>query len=95
MSNMPGPTICVSIVTYNSARYIGKCLESVLDQRGAPMEILVVDNASSDETLRILESYAGRIRLLTISSRSLAFRLLIFCGKRLSWFPTLHFSSGW
>jgi GT2 family glycosyltransferase len=63
MSNMPGPTICVSIVTYNSARYIGKCLESVLDQRGAPMEILVVDNASSDETLRILESYAGRIRL--------------------------------
>lgn len=61
---MAGPTLCVSIVTYNSGRYIERCLESVFAQRGASLDVVVVDNASSDDTPRILEAYGGRIRLI-------------------------------
>ena len=45
------PEISVIIVTYNSGRCIDACLESVLSQKGADFEVIVVDNASSDDTL--------------------------------------------
>lgn len=64
MSNTAGPALCVSIVAYNSARYLGRCLEAVLAQQGVALEIVVVDNASSDDTPRVLELYADRIRLI-------------------------------
>src|SRR5262249_51971815 len=58
------PKVCVSIVTFNSARYIRRCLESVLEQRGVDMDIVVVENASSDGTLQILQEFGDRIRVL-------------------------------
>jgi len=61
---MPGPTVCVAIVTYNSARYIRRCLEAVLRQRGVALEILVIDNASTDGTGAALGEFAGRIRVI-------------------------------
>ena len=56
---------CVAIVTYNSGRYIRRCLEAVLRQKGAPLEIVVFDNASTDNTREILEDFDGRVRVLT------------------------------
>ena len=53
--------MCVAIVTYNSERYIRRCLEGVLEQEGVDTEILVVDNASSDGTRSILRSFKNRI----------------------------------
>jgi GT2 family glycosyltransferase len=61
---MPEPTVCISIVTFNSSRYIRRCLESALKQRGVRLQIVVVDNASVDETRAILADFAGRIRLI-------------------------------
>ena len=61
---MAGATVCVSIVTYNSRRYIRRCLEAVLAQRGPRIEIVVVDNASSDGTREILETYRKRARVI-------------------------------
>jgi GT2 family glycosyltransferase len=61
---MPGPTVCVAIVTYNSARYIRRCLETVLRQRGVPLEIVVVDNASTDGTCAALGEFAGQVRVI-------------------------------
>jgi GT2 family glycosyltransferase len=54
----------VTIVTYNSQRYIRRCLETVLQQTVEPREIVVVDNGSSDETLRILKDFESRIHLI-------------------------------
>ena len=42
--------LSVIIVTYNSADLIGPCLDSVLDPSGVPLEVFVVDNASTDGT---------------------------------------------
>jgi len=61
---MTGQKVCVTIVSYNSRRYIGSCLESVLQQSGAPIEVVVVDNASSDSTREILGRYRHRVRVI-------------------------------
>jgi GT2 family glycosyltransferase len=44
------PTLSVCIVTFNSADTIGECLVSVRAQRGVSVEVIVVDNASRDDS---------------------------------------------
>lgn len=56
--------VSITIVTYNSGRFIKRCLESVLDQRYAAKEIIVVDNASTDGTIDILEQFSDRCRII-------------------------------
>jgi len=48
-------SVTAVVVTYNSARYIRECLASVRASDTAITHLVVVDNASSDETLRIVE----------------------------------------
>src|ERR1043165_6856171 len=55
--------VSVTIVTYNSGRFIKRCLESVLAQKYQPKEIIVVDNASTDGTIDILEQFEDRCRV--------------------------------
>ena len=61
---MAEPRVCVSIVTYNSQRYIRRCLEAVWNQEGVHPDVVVVDNASTDGTLKTLAEFRGRIRLI-------------------------------
>jgi len=61
---MAEPRVCVSIVTYNSQRYIRRCLEAVLSQQGVHLDVVVVDNASTDGTLKALAEFRGRIRVI-------------------------------
>ncbi len=56
--------VSVTIVTYNSGRFIKRCLESVLAQRYPNMEIIVIDNASGDGTVDILEQFVDRCRVV-------------------------------
>ena len=52
--------VSVTIVTYNSGRFIKRCLESVLQQKYRLKEVIVVDNASTDGTIDILEQFEDR-----------------------------------
>src|SRR5271154_5095048 len=56
--------VSVTIVTFNSGRFIKRCLESVLAQRYANKEIIVIDNASTDGTVDILEQFEDRCRIV-------------------------------
>lgn len=59
--------VSICIPTYNGAQYLEACLDSVLNQTYKNIEILVVDDGSTDATLAILERYAAsdqRIRLV-------------------------------
>lgn len=49
--------VSVCIPTYNAAKTIERCLESILNQTVKPSEILVVDGYSEDGTLKIIEKY--------------------------------------
>jgi GT2 family glycosyltransferase len=64
--------VSVTIVTFNSGRYIKRCLESVLGQKGPDIEVIVVDNNSTDGTRDILEQYEDRCAV-TLNSRNLGF----------------------
>src|SRR5512141_3161573 len=55
--------VSVTIVTFNSGRFIKRCLESVLEQKYSNMEVVVIDNASTDGTVDILEQFAGQCRI--------------------------------
>ncbi|MNZ52520.1 Poly-beta-1,6-N-acetyl-D-glucosamine synthase [compost metagenome] len=52
------PTVSVQIVTYNSSEDIEECLSSVMQQSRKIEGILVIDNASSDNTVSKVRSFA-------------------------------------
>lgn len=61
---MPEPTVCISIVTFNSSRYIRRCLTAVMAQKGIRATVVVVDNASADGTGAILKDFGSRIQVI-------------------------------
>jgi len=54
----------VTIVTYNSARFIRQCLQCVLAQKPAPDEVVVIDNSSSDGTQDVLKQFETQVRVV-------------------------------
>ncbi len=56
--------VSVTIVTYNSGRFIKRCLESALAQKYDKIEIIVIDNNSTDGTIDILEPFEDRCRIV-------------------------------
>lgn len=68
MSIDPAPDLSVVIVNYNTAPFLRTCLESLLSQRGAGFEVLMVDNGSTDESCRILRTDYPFIELISNKS---------------------------
>lgn len=58
------PSISVVIPAYNSAGFIANTLQSVLAQTLPPLEILVVDDGSKDNTAEVVRGFAPRVRLV-------------------------------
>jgi len=69
-----GPTsFSVVIPCYNASRYISDTLDSVLRQTYTHFEVLVVDDASSDNSRQIVEGYTHqdpRVQLIALDRRS-------------------------
>ena len=57
--------ISVVVPAYNCAPWLPRCIDSLLAQTYENLEIIVVDDGSSDETLSVLQSYGSRIRSLS------------------------------
>jgi glycosyltransferase involved in cell wall biosynthesis len=54
------PRLTVVVPNYNHAQYLPRCLDAVLGQSVPPFEILVIDDASTDNSLDVLARYAQR-----------------------------------
>lgn len=54
------PLISVALCVYNGERYLGEQLESLLAQEGVRLEIVCVDDRSTDGSLALLQDYATR-----------------------------------
>ena len=60
--------VSVIIPTYNRAEMLCKCVDSILNSTYDNLEVIIVDNNSSDETRELVESkYAADERVLLIS----------------------------
>lgn len=55
------PKVSVCVVTYNQEKYIGQCLQSLVDQKtDFPFEILVSDDCSTDGTAAIVKEFENK-----------------------------------
>ena len=63
------PLLSIVIPTYNYGRYLGECVQSVLDQGVESIEILVLDNASTDDTSEVMTAFAGNPKVRYIRNR--------------------------
>lgn len=70
MSAAPAPALSVVMPSFNQARFLGEAVRSVLEAPGLPVELVVMDGASTDgsqETLAGLAGeYPGRLRWLSV-----------------------------
>lgn len=63
-----GPKISVVMPVYNAQKYVGLAIESILSQTFKNFEFIIINDASTDETLSICEKFAKkdpRIRIIT------------------------------
>jgi glycosyltransferase involved in cell wall biosynthesis len=57
IENGPEPLVSVVLITYNCAQYVGRAIESVLAQTWRRLELIVVDDGSTDTTAEIVARF--------------------------------------
>jgi hypothetical protein len=57
----PQPLVSIIINNYNYARYVGRAIESALSQSYPRLEVIVVDDGSTDRSAAVIASYADRL----------------------------------
>jgi glycosyltransferase involved in cell wall biosynthesis len=58
------PTVSVIIPCYNGAKYLRQAVESVLAQTHPPLEVIVVDDGSTDDSAEIAASFGPPVRVI-------------------------------
>lgn len=61
-----GGLLSIIIPAYNIEYYIGRCLDSLLNQTYEDLEIIVVDDGSTDNTLSIIKEYCNKDNRITV-----------------------------
>jgi glycosyltransferase involved in cell wall biosynthesis len=76
--------VSVVVPTYNCAPYLAEALDSALAQDYSPLEIIVADDGSTDDTAAVLARYAGRVTVLQTAHRGVSAArnaiLAVACG---------------
>ena len=65
----PNPSVSVIIPVYNVEEYLEKCLESIVNQSLEDMEIICIDDGSTDNSLNILNDFAMKDKRIKIISQ--------------------------
>ena len=60
------PKVSVLVPVYNVARYLSQCLDALFAQTLGDIEIIAINDGSTDVSLAILQDYAGRDRMMRI-----------------------------
>ena len=61
--------ISIIVPVYNVAPYLPKCLDSLVNQTYRDLEIICVNDGSTDDSLRILREYEARDKRVKVLSR--------------------------
>ncbi|MFC1835464.1 glycosyltransferase [Thermodesulfobacteriota bacterium] len=66
------PSVDIIIPCYNTGKYLRQAIDSALAQDFGPVNVLVVDDGSTDNTREIVESFRGRVQYLFQKNQGLA-----------------------
>ncbi|MDZ4833408.1 MAG: glycosyltransferase family A protein [Candidatus Melainabacteria bacterium] len=72
MPNSSGAQVSVIVPVRNGARYVGETIASILAQTVPPLEVLIMDDASDDETATIAKSFGSPVRHFLLKQRGAA-----------------------
>lgn len=70
------PLVSVIVAVYNQESYVGKCLKSIINQTYRNLQIIVVNDGSTDNSLNIINKYKeteNRIDVISKKNEGLAF----------------------
>lgn len=89
MNNEIAPLVSIAIITYNSADFIAKAIDSALAQDYPHIELVISDDVSTDSTRQIIQNYIvqypDKIKLFTLDSNA---------GITQNWFNCLEHCKG-
>ena len=72
MKDSESPLISVVVLNWNGGRIVEKCLMSLRDQSYYPLEIIVVDNASTDKSVDLIKIRFPEVKLI-VNDKNLGF----------------------
>jgi len=85
-----GPLVSILIPVYNSEKFLEECIISALNQTYDNIEVIAINDGSTDESLKILQRFSGKITVINQENRGLAKALMAginkMTGKWLKWF---------
>ena len=66
--------VTIAIASYNNSQYIERCIDSVINQTYKNLEVLIVDDGSTDDTMRRIKKYnaGSRIKIISKENRGLS-----------------------
>jgi glycosyltransferase involved in cell wall biosynthesis len=71
MSDIKTPILSITISSYNHGKYIAQTIDSILKQSFTDFELIIVDDASSDNSLKIIKSFSDpRIKLIALEKNN-------------------------
>ena len=77
------PNVSVIVPVYNGAEFLHTCIDSILDQTFCDLEIILVDDGSSDESPKICDNYAAQDeRILCIHQENAGAAAARNCGLK-------------
>ncbi|HEL2278222.1 TPA: glycosyltransferase [Streptococcus suis] len=70
---MEKPLISVIVPIYNVENYLRQCLDSIIGQTYQNLEILLIDDASTDNSVSICQEYQARDERICLLKKNLQF----------------------
>lgn len=93
---MAAPLVSVVVPVYNGSRYLRQALDSALAQTYRPLEVVVVDDGSTDSSPEIIASYGSRVRSLRQPNGGVALaRNAGICAASGDWIAFLDQDDWW
>lgn len=66
VASAKSPIVSVVVPNFNHARYLPRCLTAILEQSVQPLEIIIIDDASTDNSVQVAEEFARRNPIIRV-----------------------------